>query len=68
MSEPLVSHATRLRGLTRGERDQLRDIAQRARTIHDGGARPAYARLYADILFMLHMIGGELAERQEPPR
>lgn len=66
MADPLAAHDTRLRHLDRGERDQLRTIAQRARGVQDG-VRPEYGRLYADVLHLLHVIGGEFAEGQESP-
>lgn len=65
MQSMLVSHGTRLRHLTMNERERLESIAQRARNISNGGARPEYARLYADVLTLLRIIGGEYAEGQE---
>lgn len=59
MLDALVSHDTRLRHLSMDERDRLRSIAMRARRVQDGGARPEYGRLYADVVTLLHIIGGE---------
>lgn len=61
-----VATDSRLGAIPMGQRDALRSIAARARRIYQGEDHPDRARLYQDVITILHIIGGEFSQGQEP--